>query len=104
MKKAEEAPRDEDKRANQPYSTRCGPWLPAEAGSRGSDEPIVTQRGRGGIYIWICTLSSYPDSKLSDRGQVLVPSPIICAIHLEARIQPFMLILYAHACDVLFAQ
>ena len=24
-----------------------------------------TQRGRGGIYIWICTLSSYPDSKLS---------------------------------------
>ena len=27
--------------------------------------PSFTQRGRGGIYIWICTLSSYPDSKLS---------------------------------------
>ena len=26
---------------------------------------LFTQRGRGGIYIWICTLSSYPDSKLS---------------------------------------
>ena len=23
-------------------------------------------RGQGGIYIWICTLSSYPDFKLSD--------------------------------------
>ena len=23
------------------------------------------QGGRGGIYIWICTLSSYPDLKLS---------------------------------------
>ena len=79
MKKAEEAPRDEDKRANQPYNEvrSGGGGFPRERRTH-----IVTQRGRGGIYnyIWICTLSSYPDSKLSDRGQVQVPSPIICAI------------------------
>ena len=36
-----------------------------------------TQRGRGGIYIWICTLSSYPDSKLSGHRKNLVQSSLI---------------------------
>ena len=54
---------------------------------------LFTQRGRGGIYIWICTLSSYPDSKLSvqrpHKSQFPheFPIPLVaCATRVEKRI------------------
>ena len=85
MKKAEEAPRrrGQAREPTVPYNEVRG-LRRRLAGSRGSDEPHRYPKGQGGdLYLDlypISTLSSYPDPKLSDRGQVQVPSPIICAI------------------------
>ena len=39
--------------------------------------PFILPKGeRGGIYIWICTLSSYPDSKLSVLSGLRVESVV----------------------------
>ena len=46
------------------FCSRASHMAPAAS----DDQTRFTQapRGQGGIYIWICTLSSYPDFKLSD--------------------------------------
>ena len=65
------------------FCSRASHMAPAAS----DDQTRFTQGGRGGIYIWICTLSSYPDFKLSDlpkgagegfsSGFVLYPHTLI---------------------------